>query len=491
MSRKHAPARVRAEDQNQLGYIGDEYEQFAEMEREQAARELGAAPGLALTVSNVAEVAQASAALDRVRRGDDDMQLGLSMWTVPGEHLVANEHAKNVLGDFLVSSGEQARVLTDFQVQYRQLVLDGARLAGMELHWRAQGGGRALDDGTMVERVRAMELRESAFGTEKSMLRGDHRELASAVVNVGVAEHKASASSHALTGKLAEIQAGLVAREQAAPEERAKLAALRAKIDRLKGYVATGIDLAAKGAGKLGAPEKLLKYAKEPIAFVSDALIDSHFEAELDELEGHIAVADTHQHDAAAAAQIKAVRQAKSEYLAHLAELQAALIAVRELKNSLDEKAGQLALHAEHGGDGELAAAAKLFVEADRVAAQCGVVLGLGQAEMEAAGYATGDRKKIDAGSGARLPTFEPYTTGGRGRIRDRRHDLVIEERDREQDRRYRNEGNRPKAKLGYSEGQTGANPVVARMMEDVAAERARIEALRDELARSLDLGKM
>jgi hypothetical protein len=382
--------------------ISDEYGEVADEAEHDQALEIVQRPPIELRISAEGQSAQARRIIDEIEGYRLRLMQGIRDGVIPTTVLATNQATVSALGELLSSAAGQASTLSDFQTQYRQLLLDVARLQGKVDQLTSTNPGLIEAGGLGSESELAkrakMVASKDAGATHLASMQTQHEMLALASTQVVHAQNHLREASQTVMAKASAIAAGV----RAAVPDPVERGALLAETDVLKGMVSKVIE---KGTEHMVLPAQTK---------VVGALLD----AAIDDIEA----GPIRQFDAAVAeSAAKANHAVRAE---QVFELRAALAAMRAAAQAYDQAANQLEVvktqsrvsadlfsnSAELSGDPELAIVAQLFGEADAALAQCKVARALAQAEEDDAGDASDERAKVKrpGGIGPSLLYFEP-----------------------------------------------------------------------------------
>jgi hypothetical protein len=237
-----------------------------------------------------------------------------------------------------------------------------------------------------------------------------------------------------------------------------------------------GLD-AASGVAKeamtgAGVPEAAAGKVTGALPALKDLIVDQVFAKQVAELQVQLDVAKSHQADFEYQARLDAVRAAKSHWFETIDALDSARAAFHAKKAEIEATSSAFAVAANAAGHPDVALIATLFDAADRLVAQLDATLGLGRAESVAAGYASEDAARVSVKGG--LPYYVTRDTFKLAKRRfcpvPWRKTVVIQTYDQ----------------YGSAEGTHGVNPVVARSLAELTAQRAEAAAIRDQLGAAL-----
>jgi hypothetical protein len=381
--------------------ISEEYGQVADEAEYDQGVQLVQRPPIELRISADGQSAQARRIIEEIESYRLRLVQGIRDGVIPTTVLATNQATVSALGDLLSSSAGQASTLSDFQGQYRQLLLDVARLQGKVEQLTSTNPGLVEAGGLGSERELAQRSKQvaskDAGATHLSSMQTQHEMLALASTQVGQAQNRLREASQYVMGRAAAIAAGV----RAATPDPVERGALLAQTDALKGMVSQVIEK--------GTEHMVLPAQTKVVGAVLDSVIDDIEAGPIRQFEAAVAESAAKSSHAVRAEQVFELRAA-------LAAMRAAAQAYSQATNQLEVvktqsrvSADLFSNSAELNGDPEVAIVAQLFGEADAAVAQCKVTIDLAIAEDEDATEATKDRTAVKKPEGGpSLLYFEP-----------------------------------------------------------------------------------
>ncbi len=346
---------------------------------EQEARKLTAkenaerATPLIFKIGNSGERGAAKRAIDQIDGYRDHLLDGIKHGLIESEALAQNLHATEVLGDFLVSAGEQGRTLSDFQRSYQGVRLDVSRFSSQLALVEKQNPGL---QGNLIEawggeqeiRRNAMKVSTAGGGAPHwSAMQTDHSELERYVGEASAQQYKAVAAHYEVTTALNDIDSGVVARDKGAVEG-SDILSVTGAIKKAIGFVIEkGFDWAELPGGSVASK-------------AAEVGVDLMFGPQLRALEAKTAEQETKQQHGALQAQISTLRAKLENWAAAQIQSRIAQRQVQNLKASMRDSARQFAGAAEDHGEFAVGMISSMYAEAEGLLAQIGMTIGLGAA---------------------------------------------------------------------------------------------------------------
>ena len=486
MSHHHAE-RPKTATQDELVINGagampsDEFRDEADAGEQDARRETareataGATP-LIFKIGNSGERGAAKRAIDKIDGYREHLIEGIKDGLIDPDALTQNTHASEVLGDFLVSAGEQGRTLSDFQRSYQRVRLDVSRFGSqMELVKKQNPGlaGNLIDAWGGEQEIKRSAMKVSTEGGGSphwTAMQTDHSELERYVGEASAQQHRAVAAHYRVTAALNAIDAGLPSRDKGTVEG-GEVLALTGTIKTVIGFaIEKGFDLMELPGGKVASK-------------VAELGVDALFGAQLRELEAKTKEQEGKQLHGAMQAQVNTLRAELETWTAARIQCQIAQRQIQNLKTNMRDSARQFAGAAENRGEFAVGMISSMYAESDGLLSQIDLTIAFGDLENdEAKKAADKDRGNINGTSnmvtellGRGVQYYEPIRTYSHGRL--------------SYDAAFRKvfigtEG------LGGTEGGRGVNPVVAAALEDLRKMRTVMTTTRDRLAGALGFSK-
>ena len=469
---------------------------------------LQATPGRVASTSVVRDVGDAQRLRDQLVGWDANLEEGRAAGRVPGEAIVDNQRVKDALSDYLASLGEQTRTLSDFQLQYQRCRTDFARVQGMIAQFQAAHGSIAVggneqatgaamgrnmlttvsagdSTGEMGERMRQLAATNPSAGAAHREVARLHGVMQDAAAALASRQLNATAQHNSVIHALSEIEAGVVPRAEGAPEERAQLAAVREKCEEVKGYVRQVTDKLAEAtqaaAASAGLPAPAASWIGQAVPRLGDQLVQSFYDGQISQLQTRIDVVEAHRSGSNLRSQVAALRTAQTHWLESINSLNATLTTFNQAKNDLRVQTGILAAAVGPSGNPDLALASRFLGELDPFVAQLDATIGLGEAEVNAAGHAEADRRRMVGGRDQAAMTYhEPYRSY---HISDGWHYHAMP-------RTVMLYGE-SESTAGHARGVTGANPVTERALAELRQYKEVAVGFRREVGQALGLGDL
>jgi hypothetical protein len=438
-----------------------------------------------IRVGNDYEVGTASRLMNEIEGYRPNLVKGIHDGMIPESALATNIGLVKTLGDFVATGGEQGRALSNFQARVQTLRKDMARFKAQVQHFKTENPG-ILDDQSLIEALggqqhlkRAAEhLVTSGGGGTKLAMQTKHDELDSDVSDAAAGQEEAIAARHSVLAALNEIEGGVTMRE-AKETEGASVLETSSKVKEVLGF---GV-------------EHLFEHfnlpAKDAVVKGTAWLVDKWFEPAFRELGAKQKETAAVQEHGASEAQHQTLVAAVHRWAAATARVYAAIHKMDVLKTREREDALDFASAAEDRDEVDLGTAAQMFAEADTLTSECDLVVSLGEAEVSAAADSTSAATLIKKGSdGAETFYYEPQETYSNAEETwwwpdPRTIGVTFEAVKRKVEFTTDAAG-----EFGWTEGDHGVNPVVAKTLAEVREFRAWIGGIRDQLQLAIDLGK-
>lgn len=427
---------------------------------------------LIFKVGNAGERGGAKRALDRISGYRDNLIEGIKDGLIEPAALSQNLRASELLGDFLVSAGEQGRMLSDFQRSYQGVRLDVARFSSQLALVQKQNPGL---QGNLIDAWGGeQELRKSAskVSTEGggsphwTAMQTDHSELERYVGEVSAQQHKAVSAQYKVTAALNDIDSGVTTRDKGAVEG-SELFGVTEAIKKVLGFVIEkGFEAAEIPGGGIAAK-------------IAEAGVDVVFAPQLRVLDAKVAEQAAKQQHGALQAQVSTLRAELANWAAAKIQCGVAQRQVQNLKANMRDSARQFAGASENRGEFAVGMISSMYAEAEGLLAQLGLAIGLGTAEQSAKSDADTDRTAINKpnmvtdllGLGRGVQYYEPIRTYSRGRLS---YDAAAR-------RMFIGADG-----LGGTDGAKGVNPVVDATLQDLRKMQTVMTTTRDRLAGAL-----
>lgn len=405
----------------------------------------------------------------------DNLIVGIKDGEIDTDALAQNAYASEILGDLLISSGEQTRTLSDFQVATHQVKFDMVRfesqlsliqkenptLTGNLID--AWGGQKELL--TNAKKVST----EGGGATHWSAMQTDHSELEHWVSEAAATQMLATSEQYKVSSAIERIEAGIPTSEKKSVEG-SEVLGITAAIKKVTGDV---IDIAAKFAHA--------DMAAAPAKALAEIDIDFMFSKQLNALEAKTGETARQQKHGAERSQVADLRACLSAWGAALKRSRAARDHIQALKANMRDSARQFAGAAENKGEFAVGMISSLYAEADALVQQIQLAIGMGEAELKASEPANQDADRINGlgvafdmvGHGVRF--YEPIKTytGGQLTYSAKVRSLEI-----------------GLAGQGGTEGTRGINPVVNAALLELKQLKPVVSTSRDRLGAALGFGR-